>query len=131
MALCLVPSDIVIVIFSLLEKGKTIPADKNFLYGKFFELSKKFPNLFEDFIFDESKVYPRCETVDDAIDRITGYRMAEWRTLECNYTPLPYLAEKGKELMELFSAAGRDQLSKAAEEFNKMIIKKCACGECG
>ena len=127
----LVPSDIIIVIFSLLEKGKTIPADKNFLYGKFFELSKEFPNLFEDFIFDESKVYPLCEAVDDAIDRIIGYRMAEWKLLECNYTLLPYLAEKGKELMELFSVAGKDQLSKVAQKFSEMISKKCACGECG
>lgn len=115
----IIPSSVVVVILSLLGERKTFSSDKNFLYERFFELSKNFPELFQDFIFDESKIYPKCETIDFAIDRITRFGMVEWKNMGDNYIILPAMIKRGKELMECFSAAERIQLSKAAEKFKE------------
>ncbi|MBM2817442.1 MAG: hypothetical protein HW401_32 [Parcubacteria group bacterium] len=125
----ILPSSVVVVILSLLGEGKTFSSDKNFLYEKFFDLSKTFPSLFQDFIFDESKIYPKCEIIDFAIDKITGFGMVEWKNLGDDYIILPAMIKRGKELMAGFSAAERIQLS-AAEKFAEMIkdhYKKCNC----
>ena len=127
----ILPSGVVVVILSLLGEGKTFSSDKNFLYEKFFDLSKTFPSLFQDFIFDESKIYPKCEIIDFAIDKITGFDMVEWKNLGDDYIILPAMIKRGKELMAGFSAAERIQLSAATEKFAEMIAKKCECGKCG
>ena len=122
------PSSVVVVVLSLLGERKTFSSDKNFLYEKFFELSKTFPSLFQDFIFDESKMYPKCEAIDFAIDRITGFGMVEWKNLGDDYIILPAMIKIGKKLMAGFSAAERIQLSKAAEKFVETMkdhYKKC------
>ena len=103
----IMPSSVVVVVLSLLGERKTFSSDKNFLYEKFFELSKTFPSLFQDFIFDESKMYPKCEAIDFAIDRITGFGMVEWKNLGDDYIILPAMIKRGKELMAGFSAAER------------------------
>lgn len=117
----IMPSSVVVVILSLLGERKTFSSDKNYLYKRFFELSKNFPALFQDFIFDESKIYPKCETVDFAIDRVTGFGMVEWKNMGDDYIILPAMIKRGKELLEAFSAAERIQLSNAAEKFKEMI----------
>jgi len=124
----IMPSSVVVVVLSLLGERKTFSSDKNFLYEKFFELSKTFPSLFQDFIFDESKMYPKCEAIDFAIDRITGFGMVEWKNLGDDYIILPAMIKIGKKLMAGFSAAERIQLSKAAEKFVETMkdhYKKC------
>lgn len=117
----IIPSSVIVVILSLLGEGKTFSSDKNFLYEIFFELSKNFPALFQDFIFDESKIYPKCEVIDSAIDRITGFGMVEWKNMKDDYIILPAMIKRGKELMEAFNVAERIQLSDAAEKFKEMI----------
>ena len=127
------PSDVVLIILSLLGKGKTFPSDKKFLCKKFFELSKKFSELFQDFIFDGSE---KCKEVDIVINRITRFEMAEQESPKDDFSILPALVSKGKVLMKLFSASERDQLSKAAGKFAEMIKsnykedKKCVCVVC-
>ena len=124
----IMPSSVFVVVLSLLGERKTFSSDKNFLYEKFFELSKTFPSLFQDFIFDESKMYPKCEAIDFAIDRITGFGMVEWKNLGDDYIILPAMIKIGKKLMAGFSAAERIQLSKAAEKFVETMkdhYKKC------
>lgn len=133
-----VPSDIVIIIFSLLGKGKKVPANNNFLYKKFFELAQDsdFRLLFQDFVFNSSKIYPYCESVEIAVGRITKFGLVEWETPESDYNILPALVSKGKQLMKLFSAADKIKLNKAAGKFKEMIklhygsSKKCPCTEC-
>jgi|SRR3989344_2432628 len=125
------PSDVVIIILSLLGEGKNIPSSSsnNFLHDRFYELSQSFPALFQDYVFNISSIYPRRETIEIAINRITKFGLVEWRS-EGNYIVLPALVSKGKKLMELFSATDRIKLSKAAEKFAKMTedyYKKCNC----
>lgn len=134
----MIPSDVAVVILSLLGEGKTFPLDRNFLYEKFYELSQIFPTLFNDngYVFDTSKIYPYCEIVSIAADRIIGgWRMVEWRDGESDCVILPAMVKKGKEAMELFSAVERIQLSDAAEKFKEMLNnhrgEKCGCGDCG
>jgi len=115
-------SDVVVVILSLLGEGKTFPLDRNFLYEKFYELAQMFPSLFQDYVFDTSKIYPYCEEVSVAADRIIGgWKMVEWKNGDSDCVILPNLVKRGREAMVLFSAADRDQLSKAAEKFKEMI----------
>lgn len=136
--LIIMPSDVALIVLSLLGGGKTFPLDRNFLYEKFYELSQSFSCLFQDYVFDTSKIYPYCELVGIAVDRIIGgWRMVEWKDSEGDCTILPALVKRGKEAMGLFSAADRDQLNKAGEKFAEMIklhyenSQKCSCGECG
>ncbi len=133
------PSDVVVVILSLVGEGKTFPLNRNFLYEKFYELSESFPALFEDqgYVFDTSKIYPYCEMVNIAVNRIIGgWKMVEWKDSEHDCVILPLLVKKGKESMALFSAADRIQLSNAAEKFKEMINapyeekKECKCKVC-
>lgn len=134
--MAIMPSSVVVVILSLLGEGKTFSSDKNFLYERFFELSKNFPALFQaqDFIFDESKIYPKCEVIDSAIDRITGFGMVEWKNMGDDYIILPAMIKRGKELMEVFSVAERIQVNNAAQKFKEMVKNhyggKCVCAEC-
>ncbi|MEK9181966.1 MAG: hypothetical protein AAB781_00045 [Patescibacteria group bacterium] len=116
------PSDVVIIILSLLGEGNKIPADNKFLYNKFFELSQDsdFYLLFQDFIFNASATYPYCEAVEIAVSRITKFGLVEWKTLESDYTILPTLVSRGKRLMQLFSAGDRIKLGKASEKFKAM-----------
>jgi|SRR3989338_5894332 len=115
-------SDVVVVILSLLGEGKTFPLDRNLLYEKFYELAQMFPSLFQDYVFDTSKIYPYCEIVNIAVDRIIGgWKMVEWKNGDSDCVILSAMVKRGKEAMELFSAADRDQLSKAAEKFKEMI----------
>ena len=115
-------SDVVVVILSLLGEGKTFPLDRNLLYEKFYELAQMFPSLFQDYVFDTSKIYPYCEIVNIAVDRIIGgWKMVEWKNGDSDCVILPNLVKRGREAMVLFSAADRDQLSKAAEKFKEMI----------
>lgn len=132
----IMPSDETLIILSLLGEGKTFPLDRNFLYEKFYELSQSFSSLFQGYVFDTSKIYPYCEIVSIAVNRIIGgWRMVEWKDGESDCVILPAMVKKGKKAMELFSAAERVQLRDAAEKFKEMInnhyVEKCGCGECG
>lgn len=135
-------SDTIVVILSLLGEGKIVPSNKNFLYEKFFELSKTFLEIFYGFNFNENKLYLECDMLNNAFNRIINNGMVEWRGLgEDNFIILPLLVKRGRELlMTSFSAVEIMQLNKAAEMFAKMIapspekIKNCSketcCGNC-
>lgn len=126
------PSDVVLIVLSLQGKGKTFPSNKNFLYKKFFELSEEFSDLFQDFTFNGKDW---CKEVDIVIGKIIRFEMAEQESLKDGFSILPKMVSRGKVLMKLFSASERDQLSKAANDFEEMIKnykedKKCVCTVC-
>ena len=118
-----VPSDIVIIIISLLGEYEIFPSNKGKLYKIFYELSKRFTALFKDFIFDESQFYPKCETISYAIDRLATNGLVEW-ILDGDYIITPSLVERGKKLLELFSRKEKKAIQKAAKRFKKLMDRR-------
>ncbi|MBU6431463.1 MAG: hypothetical protein KGJ58_03145 [Patescibacteria group bacterium] len=117
------PSDPVFVICCLQGKGNKIPSDKDFLYEKFFELSKMFPELFSDYIFSGKDIYSHCrDMVDVVAERIIRNEMVvETQGGDCRI--LPSFVSRGKQVLKSFSTAEIIQISKAAKIFSAMIKK--------
>lgn len=113
-------SDIIIAIISLLGEGNVFPSSRSKLYQIFYNLSQKFTVLFNDFVFDTSKIYPKCETIDIAVDRMVGGRMVEW-ILDGDYVITPTLIETGEKIIILLGRKKRKFMRHAAKEFKKMF----------
>lgn len=67
-----VPSDVVKAIFHFLGPHFRFPADVPIIHEVFYKLAEKteFFEIFKDFIFDTSKMYPYCTTIRYALDRL-------------------------------------------------------------
>jgi len=67
-----IPSDVVTFVFAFCGAGYRFPYDipeiHNFFYKMY--LNFNFLGIFDDFIFDESCMYKRCEVVYDALDTL-------------------------------------------------------------
>lgn len=108
MSILLVPSDIVKVIFyyycvKLGETKRTvcINCSHSKINTSFYKISQqdKFKSLFKEFTFDTSRMYPRSETVEFALDRLIGSHQFKFMLLENLY----YVDDKfyTKEIYEL------------------------------
>lgn len=123
-----VPSDIVKAIFHYLgaHDGSShcrFPANVSRIHEIFYELSEngKFKILFEDFIFDTSRMFPYSLTIRYALDRLQKSNL-----LECinpgldEFAISKALANWDLEETKLFNSEEIDLLKEVAKEFENL-----------
>lgn len=122
-----VPSDVIKAIFHFLgvqEEHFRFPAKVPQVHFAFYELAQEsdISILFDDFIFDTSKMFPYCETVNYALDRLQKANL-----LECinpgldEYQISEKLSDWGIEETKLFDSNEIVLIKKAAEEFKNLV----------
>ena len=63
------PEDILISIFYFFPKSE-FPADRQLLHTAFYELSRKDPELLNEFTFNTDKLFPTSEELDQALNNL-------------------------------------------------------------
>src|SRR3989338_5396477 len=119
-----VPSDIVKAIFHYLGAGATFSSDTNKINEAFYKISQSdnLSNLFNDFVFDTSKVFPYCPTIRFALDRLQKSDLLLLRNLDLNKYEVPKALANESDIEKLFpDKAERMLLRKASREFRNLI----------
>lgn len=121
-----VPSDVIRAIFHFLDEEPhfRFPANIPKIHSAFYELSEErdLSTLFEDFVFDTSKIFPYCETVDYTLDILQKSNL-----LACINPGLDEfeisnaLSQWNIEETELFNEKDIDLLKKAAKKFTDLV----------
>lgn len=123
-----VPSDTVKAIFHYLGEYPSgtirFPANVSRLHEVFYDLSQngKFERLFEDFIFDTSRMFPYSLTIRYALDRLQKSNL-----LECinpgldEFAISEALVNWDLEKTKLFDSKEIVLLKEAAKEFEKLV----------
>ena len=121
-----VPSDVIKAIFHFLgeESHFRFPANIPKIHSTFYELSqgKDLSTLFEDFVFDTSKIFPYCETVSYALDRLQKSNLLACINPSLNEFEISKaLSGWNIEITELFNENEIDLLKKAANKFEDLV----------
>ena len=121
-----VPSDVIKAIFHFLgeESHFRFPANIPRIHSAFYELSQErdLSTLFEDFVFDTSKIFPYCETVSYALDRLQKSSLLACINPSLNEFEISNaLSRWNIEKTELFNENEKDLLKKAAKKFEDLI----------
>lgn len=121
-----VPSDVAKAIFHFLgeEAHFRFPANIPKIHSAFYELSQEsdLSTLFEDFVFDTSKIFPYCETVSYALNRLQKSNLLACINPGLNEFEISNaLSNWDVEKTELFNKNEIDLLKKAAKRFEDLV----------
>lgn len=119
-----VPSDVIVYTLSFLRVKMRFQYDASKIHIFFYGLSRedKFSELFKDFIFDESLLFPYCATIRHAFNMLFQSRLLEAigpYLEECEITK----ALAKKDPIELFSFQEIELLKEAADRFMNSDLK--------
>src|SRR3989338_385372 len=112
-----VPSDIVKAVFHYLGKCE-FSANMPKIHKAFYEIYKRseFSKLFNDMVFDTSKVFLYSPTIRYALDRLQKSDLLLCNMLSDSYE-VPDVLAKSPDIKELFSEAERNLLQKSSQIF--------------
>mgnify|MGYP001560210954 CR=1 FL=1 len=121
-----VPSDVVKAIFHFLgeEAHFRFPANIPKIHSAFYELSQErdLSTLFEEFVFDTSKIFPYCETVSYALNRLQKSNLLACINPSLNEFEISKaLSGWNIEKTELFNENEISLLKKAANKFEDIV----------
>ena len=119
-----VPSDVVKGVFHYLGKSYRFPADLPKINRVFNELSKKmeYSKLLEEFVFDETRSYPYCETISFALDRLQLSSLLACINPSLDQYEISEKLASDKKIEGLFSTNERTLLEDIASSFQKQIV---------
>ncbi len=122
-----VPSDVIKAIFHYLGESDNsfrFSAKASDLHNLFYQLAEeeKLATLFSDFIFDTSKMYPYCETISYALDRLQKANFLESINPRLNEFQISITLSNWKiEETELFDEREIGLLKEAANKFKSLV----------
>lgn len=122
-----VPSDVIKAVFHYLGKSYRFPANVPKIHEAFYALSQEsaLSKLFEEYVFDTSKMYPYSLTVSDALDRLQKSSL-----LACinpgldNFEVSETLANWPVEDTGLFESSELELIKKAADKFKSYSLSR-------
>lgn len=119
-----VPTDVIEAIFHFLGQGFRFSADAPKIHRIFYKLSeeRQYAAFFNEFVFDNSQMYPYCATVRHALDNLQQARL-----LACinpgldDFEITEVLAKLDIDRAGLFSSVELELLKQAANKFKSLL----------
>lgn len=114
-----IPSDVIKAIFHFIGERERFPANIPKIHKAFYELSQdsELSNLFKDFIFDTSRIYPHSELVESALDRLQKVNLLACINPGLDEFEISKRLALQKDIESLFSSEEQEKLKKGAKKF--------------
>lgn len=114
------------LIAAILHKSEQshIPKAEAFFQQSFYQLKSEFPNLFDDFVFDESGIIPFSDTLDSVLFRLEASSMLS--TMNPSYSSYD-ISSAAKDLeiaCAKFSNERQIEINKCAKMFSQLVVSQ-------
>jgi hypothetical protein len=118
------PDDVIANIFSFLSVNE-IPLDNKLLHTAIWNLKKKYPDYFKEFIFSEVDYYPFSSLFERILFRLQNSNLIN--TINPGFKRCIIEEGSKKYIRENISplfGKKNDEIKKIAEDFEKMVVSK-------